>query len=263
MRNTDQTKIQSVGRALTILELLADEREMGVTELGRRLGVHKATASRMVATLGEHGLVERDPATDRYRLGVGLMRLAGTAAASLELVSGARPMLEELARQTGETVNLAVLDGDEVMNIDQITGTRSVVSTSWVGKRTPLHCTSNGKVLLAFMEEGERNRLLELPLDRRTKNTITDVSALRTDLARVRAEGYAFTIEEIEEGLNAAAAPVRDAGGNVVAAVSVAGPAFRLVPAELPRIARDTKETAGAISRRLGFIERRQSVGSE
>lgn len=263
MRNASPTTVQSVGRALSILELLADgPYELGVTELGRRLGVHKATAYRLVSTLAERGLVERNPATDKYRLGFGMIHLAGAAMARLDMVQQARPILEELAERTRETVNLAVLDGDRVMHIDQIAGTRSVVTVSWVGRRTPYHCTSNGKVLLAFLGEAERERLLAAPLEPLTPNTIVDPEVLRAQLAEARARGYAHTIEELEEGLNAVAAPVRRADGEVVAAVSVAGPAFRMRPSELPRIARMTVDSARAISGRMGYVERRQSVGT-
>jgi DNA-binding IclR family transcriptional regulator len=255
-------QVQSVARAAGILELLAQESgELGVTELGRRLGVHKATASRLLSTLAEHGLVERHPATDKYRLGFGLIHLAGVAMAGLDLVQQARPILEELAEKTSETVNLAVLDGDQVMHVDQIAGRRSIVSVSWVGRRTPVNCTSNGKVLLAFAPEGERERLLKRKLERMTRNSITDPAKLRNHLQEVRAKGYAQTIEELEEGLNAVAAPVRTGNGDVIAAVSVAGPSFRMRPVELPRIANLTVDAANAISRRIGYVERRQPVG--
>ena len=260
MRAIEGSGVQSVARALAILEELS-EGELGVTELGRRLGVHKATASRLVATLAERGLVERNPSTEKYRLGFGLVHLAGAAMAGLDLVHQARPILQETAERTRETVNLAVLESDGVMHIDQIAGTRSIVSVSWVGRRTPHHCTSTGKVLLAFLEDGERERLLSVPLERRTPNTIVDPGALRAQLAEVRARGYAYTVEELEEGLNAVAAPVRRADGEVVAAVSVSGPAFRLPRADIPRVSRVVMEAAGAISRRMGYIERRQSVG--
>src|SRR5437870_10484496 len=129
MRTPEGPPVQSVGRALSILELLADGAgELGVSELGRRIGVHRATASRLVATLAEHGLVERNPATDKYRLGFGLVRLATAAAGKLELVRQARPVLELVAEETGETVNLAMLDGEDVVNIDQVTPSHLVVN---------------------------------------------------------------------------------------------------------------------------------------
>lgn len=250
--------LQSVNRALRALELIAEEGELGVTELGRRLDVHKATASRLVATLAERGLLERDPITEKYRLGFGLIRLAGAAMASLDLVRVGRPILEDLADKSRETVNLGVLSGDDVVYIDQVTGTRSIVAVSWVGRRTPLHCTSNGKILLANMSENERDRLLARPLDRATPRTLTDPGALRAQLAEIRMKGYAQTTEELEEGLNAVAAPVRRADGEVVAALSVSGPAFRMRPIDLPRVGRLTMESAVAISRRLGYVERRR-----
>jgi DNA-binding IclR family transcriptional regulator len=231
---------------------VAEAGELGVTELGRRLGVHKATASRLAATLAERGFLERDPTTDRYRLGFGLIRLAGAAMAGLDLVRTARPVLEDLAERTRETVTLGVLSGDEVVSIDQVTGTRSIVSVSWVGTRTSLHTTSTGKVFLASLDEADLDRRLATRLPRETKRTIVDPAQLRTQLGEVRRRGYAQTLEELEEGLNAVAAPVRQADGQVVAALSVSGPAFRMRPVDLPRIGRLTTEAAGTISRRLG-----------
>lgn len=257
MRDDAGGGLQSVTRALRSLELIAEAGELGVTELGRRLGVHKATASRLAATLADRGMLERDPATERYRLGFGLIRLAGAALAGLDLVSSARPILEDLAGRTHETVTLGVLSGDDVVSIDQVTGTRSIVSVSWVGKRTPLHTTSTGKVFLAFMDDAERDRRLSGTLERATKRTIVDAAALRTQLSEIRLRGYAQTLEELEEGLNAVAAPVRQADGEVVAALSVSGPAFRIRPVDLPRVGRQTIVSADAISRRLGHLERR------
>jgi DNA-binding IclR family transcriptional regulator len=243
-------------RAPLTLELISESGEVGVTELGRKLGVHKATASRLVATLAERGFVERDPITEKYRLGFGLMALAGAAAGANDLVRSARPILEDLAERTRETVNVGVLSGDAVVCVDQISGTRAIVSVSWVGRRAPLHCTSNGKVLLASLPEAERDRLLGRPLERPTSHTIVEPVMLRTQLREIEVRGYAQTLEELEEGLNAVAAPVRQADGDVVAALSVSGPAFRMRPMDLPRIARLTMEAAGAVSRRLGYVER-------
>ncbi len=257
MRNTGDGGLQSVSRAVRSLELIAEAGELGVTELGRRLGVHKATASRLAATLAERGLIERDPATERYRLGFGLIRLAGAAMAGLDLVSSARPILEDLAQETRETVTIGVLSGEDVVSIDQVTGARSIVSVSWVGRRTPLHTTSTGKILLAFMDEGERERRLARPLERATKRSLVDPAQLRAHLDDVRRRGYAQTVEELEEGLNAVAAPVRQADGEVVAALSVSGPAFRVRPVDLPRLGRLTIEASERISRRLGHLERR------
>jgi DNA-binding IclR family transcriptional regulator len=258
MRNSSAATagVQSVRRAVTILETLADSRnELGVTELGRRLGVHKATASRLVATLAEQGLVEQNPITDKYRLGFGLVRLAAVATSGMELARQARSVLERLAEETGETVNLAVLDRDRVVNIEQITAPDLVVNVNWVGKRTPLHGTSNGKALLAHLPEPTRARLLRGPLERMTPNTIVDRGLLGAQLKETEVRGYAYTVEELEVGLNAVASPVRDSTGGVVAAVSVSGPAYRLTRSRIPEFGRLVKEAGAEISRRMGFTK--------
>jgi DNA-binding IclR family transcriptional regulator len=261
MRNDDDGGgLRSVGRAVRALELIAEGGDMGVSELGRKLDVHKATASRLLATLADRGLVERDPFSERYRLGFGLIRLAGAAMTGLDLVRSARPILEELAERTRETVNVGVVSGDGVVYVDQVAGSRAIVTVNWVGQRTPLHCTSNGKVLMAFMEQRELDRMLARPLERCTPRSITDAAALRSHLDDVRRRGWAQTLEELEEGLNAVAAPVRQADGRVTAALSVSGPAFRMRGVDLPRVALLTTEAAAAVSRRMGYIERRTAT---
>jgi DNA-binding IclR family transcriptional regulator len=253
--------LQSVRRALRALEIISESGACGVTELGRKLDVHKATASRLVATLAERGFVERDPITEKYRLGFGLISLAGAAMGGNDLVRTARPIMEDLAERSRETVNLGVLSGDAVVYVDQVTGTRSIVSVNWVGQRTPLHCTSNGKALLAYMREDEVARLVPARLPRLTQNTIVEGKQLRAQFREIRARGYAQTLEELEEGLNAVAAPIRGIGGDVVAALSVSGPAFRMRGVDLPRLGRATAEAAASISRRLGHVERGRSAG--
>ena len=219
--------------------------------------MHKATASRLIATLAERGLVERDPVTEKYRLGFGLIRLAGAAMAGLDLVRTGHPILEDLAERTRETVNLGVLSGDAVVYVDQISGTRAIVSVSWVGRSTPLHCTSNGKVLLANMPDDAsatgswRVRSSGSRLTRSSTRRRSSPSSARSASAATRRRSRSS-----EEGLNAVAAPVRGSDGDVVAALSVSGPAFRMRAVDLPRIARLTMDAAGAVSRRLGYVER-------
>ncbi|TMF89857.1 MAG: IclR family transcriptional regulator [Chloroflexi bacterium] len=249
-----RNKVQSLDRALEILRLLGSEPEMRVTDLARRLEVHKSTVFRLLSTLQEHGLVEQNPTTEKYRLGYGLVRLAGAVVAELDLARASRSVLQELATRTGETVNLAILQGEQVVNIDQIAAPNLVVNVNWVGKQTPLHATSNGKVLLAYLSEDERRRLLDRSLPRLTPRTITDPRILEKQLHRVLTDGYAFTLEELELGLNAVAAPVYAADGRVQAAVSVAGPSYRVTPQRLSDLGEMTKDAAAAISRRMGYI---------
>jgi DNA-binding IclR family transcriptional regulator len=253
MADEGRGSLQSVRRAMRTLELIAEAGDIGVSELGRRLGVHKATASRLAATLAQSGVIERDPVTDRYCLGYGLIRLASAATTGMDIVATARPLIEELAERSRETVSLGVRAGDGVVYVGQASSTRSIVSVNWVGQRTPMHASASGKVPLAFMDEAERSRLLTEPLVRTTPRTIVDHDALEAELREVRRRGYAQILEELEEGLNAVAVPIRRADELVVAALSVSGPAFRFRPIDVPRLGRLALDAATAISRRLGY----------
>lgn len=246
--------IQSVQRAAAILRALGDEAdELGVGELSRRLDLHKSTVSRLLSTLEREGLVERVEPGDKYRLGFEFARLAGRVPHFGDVRRAALSLLHELAASSNETVHLAVRDGDQVINVEQISSTHLVRDTNWVGRRTPFHCVANGKALLAFLPEKEVKRLLAGRLKPFTPRTITNKAALWAELARVRKRGYAEARGEIEEGLNAVAAPVFDAEGRVVAAVSVSGPAYRLKPARMRALGELTKACARQISARLGF----------
>src|SRR5687768_17793967 len=191
--------VQSVDRALGILEVLARVGEAGVTEIAAELGVHKSTAFRLVATLEAHRLVEQTVDRGRYRLGMGILRLAGATTARLDLVQEARPIARQLAADTGETVNIAVLAESSALYLDQVAGSSALQPHNWVGQHIPLHATSNGKVLLSEMTESElKAAVRELP--RFTDHTITTRPPLRDDLAADRKAGYAVAVDELEIG---------------------------------------------------------------
>jgi DNA-binding IclR family transcriptional regulator len=254
--------VQSVDRAVVILELLARRPELGVTEIAGELGVHKSTAFRLVATLEQHRLVEQLGERGKYRLGFGIVRLAGAAAARLDLAREAQPVCRRLAAEFNETVNLAVRDGDAAVNVSQEQGLATVSIQNWIGQRTPLHATSSGKVLLAWMAEDELVLLLGGGLKPHTTRTIADSGQLRAELGRVRERGWAATAEELEIGLNAVAAPVRGADGTVVAALSVSGPSYRLGPDIFDEVASALCAGADEISREIGYIPAPQRVGA-
>ena len=181
--------VQSVDRAITVLEILARRGETGVTEIAVELGVHKSTAFRLVSVLESRGLVEQHADRGKYRLGLGLVRLAGATTARLDLTQQGRPVCEALARQVGETINIAILSGHDALYMDQVAGTSALQMHNWVGQRIPLHCTSNGKALIAFLSEARQRDLLVEPLVRFTDTTITDVDLLMKELADVREKG--------------------------------------------------------------------------
>jgi IclR family transcriptional regulator, acetate operon repressor len=248
---------QSVDRALTVLEILAERGWSGVTEVARELGIHKSTASRLLGALERRGMVEQHAETAKYRLGQGVAHLARAVTAELDLRRHARPACERLAEVVQETVNVAVLDGDEVIHIDEVIRSASALNVSWLGRRAPVHCTSSGKVFLAHLPESVRQSILGRSLERFTPHTIVDPAEYEKQLRAVRASGFGYTIEELEAGLNAAAAPIRSADGRVIAAVSVAGPSHRMPVERIPEIGTMTKAAAGEVSWRLGFREGR------
>ncbi len=248
-------QVQSVERAITILEFLAGNEWSGATDVGNELGVHKSTAFRLLNTLESRGLVEQHIESGKYRLGFGLVRLAHSVTVGPDITRQAQPGCAWLAGQTEETVTLSVLEGLESVTIDQIMSTSTVASRSWLGRRTPLHCTSPGKVFLAHLPEEQQADIVRGPHTRFTDYTITEPKKVRAELEQVRLDGFASSYEEFEEGLSAAAAPVRTVDGTVIASVGIAGPSYRLDHEELKAIAPVVREAAERASAGFGFAQ--------
>ncbi|MDT7686243.1 MAG: IclR family transcriptional regulator, acetate operon repressor [Pseudonocardiales bacterium] len=245
--------VQSVDRAISILQVLARRGPAGVTEIATELAVHKSTAFRLLDTLESRGLVEQQVDRGRYQLGFGVVQLAAGAARKLDLTVSSRPICQRLAEEVAETVNVAIHDGHAVISIDQVIGSSTVTSVNWVGQRTPFHATSAGQVFLAFMPSAQRDAILAGELAAFTPRTLVDPAKLSTALALVRRRGYAITVEEHEIGLAAVAAPLRGIDGDVVAAVTASGPTFRLTAETLPRVAEQVSAAAAEISQRNGY----------
>jgi DNA-binding IclR family transcriptional regulator len=247
--------VQSVDRAISVLEILARRGDARVTDVAAELSVHKSTAFRLLGALEERGLVEQDRDRGRYRLGFGLVRLAGAVSARMDVTRHGRPVCERLAQETGETVNLAVAREHYAINLEQVPGAFAITAQNWVGRLTPLHATSSGKVLLAHLDKARRTELVKAAgLARFTAATITSAVRLERELAAVRDQGYGTTVEEYEQGLNAIAAPIRSHAGTVVAAVSISGPAYRLTPARTAELIPVVVAAADEISHRLGYL---------
>lgn len=257
--------VKSVGRAARLLIALADEgAEVSLTDLSRALDLHASTVHRLAATLISYRLVEQSLITGKYRLGLEALHLGNAVLQQLDFRQEAQPSMKRLADFTGETVNLSVLDGDEVVYIDKVEGSASLRMFSRIGHRAPVHCTGVGKVLLSEMALDEvRDILHRCGMPALTPNTIVTFEDFLRELDFVRAKGYAFDNEECEAGASCVAAPIRNHVGKIVAGVSVSGPSTRFEDDRLKELIGLLLETAEKISARLGFDYRQLAVGEE
>ncbi|BCV23761.1 MAG TPA: IclR family transcriptional regulator [Firmicutes bacterium] len=248
--------VRAVERAMELLSALAGgDPALGVTELAERLGLHKSTVHRLLVTLEGGGFVEQDQVSGRYRLGLKLFELGAVVGARQELRCEALPYMRDLSAKSGHTVHLVLLSGYDPIYVEKVENPHSVVSYSQIGKKLPLHATAAGKVLLAHLPPADQEEVLRGPLAAYTPNTITDPAVLREHLARIVKQGYALDNEELELGLRCVAAPIRGARGHVVASLSLSGLSATLTPERLPGLTAAARETALAISHRLGYSE--------
>jgi DNA-binding IclR family transcriptional regulator len=244
--------IQAVDRAAALLKAVADSRQpLTVVELADATGLNRSTAWRLLATLDRHGLVERDPVTQRYGVGHAILQMA--AAGDYDaLVRRARPALERLAEKTGEAVSLAVATRFSLVYIDQVETPKMVMSPIWVGRSVPLHATSSGKAFLAWLPEEERAALIPPRLERYTDTTITTRRELEGELGAVRRDGYSICVGELEETLFGASAAVLNERERPVAIVSVWGPQHRVDRERLAEIGPLALRAAREVERLLG-----------
>jgi IclR family transcriptional regulator, pca regulon regulatory protein len=251
---------QSLERGLAILSAFRSGRPLlGVSELGRDVGLSRSTTHRYVATLAVLGYLQQDPATKKYRLGPRVIDLGFSAINSMELREIAAPHLRELSDETGYTVNMAILDDLDIVYVDRVRsaqpGQREIDLNLHVGARLPAYCTSLGKVLLAQLPAEERDeRLRRIDFARRGPNTLTSRTALEAELERVRREGYAINNEELAYGLRSIAAPVLTHDGAAAAAINLAVHSSMVSSADMgARFGPVLMRTAADISARLGY----------
>ena len=255
-RNKDNYVVRSIANALELLECFKGERdELGVTELSQQLGLPKNNIFRMLATLSAKGYVEQNPVTGTYRLGIKTFELGQVFRKRMGLLKQARPVLEKLETQCGESSYLAIIQEGMVVYVDMVETTHSVRIVPKLGQRVPAYCTAVGKAQLAYESHDEIERIIEkLGFTKLTPNTITDKQQLMEHLAEVTRNGYATDNEELEMEVKCVAAPIRDYTGKVVAGICVSGPVQRmtqpLVESELVGM---IKQAALEISERLGY----------
>ncbi|WP_217208110.1 IclR family transcriptional regulator [Streptomyces sp. AC550_RSS872] len=253
--NSQAGGVQSVDRAISVMEILAQRGEAGVSEVAAEIDVHKSTAFRLLGALEARGLVEQAGERGKYRLGFGIVRLAGAVTGRIDITQQGRPICERLAEELGETVNIAVMQEHYAINLYQVRGPGAITAHNWVGQLTPLHATSSGKILLAYMPSKARAALLsEAGLKKVTPRTITAKTKLEKNLAETRERSYSITLEELEVGLHAMAAPVRNRDGDVIAALSASGPGYRLTEERMHELSPVLLKGAEEISHRMGYL---------
>ena len=249
--------IQSVSHALDVLEEFRGEvDELGVTELSKKLKLHKNNVFRILATLQSRNYIEQNKSNDNYKLGIKCLELGQTFIHQRGLLKQAKGVLRELAELTGETSYISFLRGNEVVYLDVFEGTSTVRVVSRVGFHMPIHATAAGKAMISYESDDEVAKRFPGEIKRYTKNTRTSIDELFQDLKDVRQKGYATDLEELEEGLRCVAAPIRDYTRKVIGSISLSGPANRLSDERIaevlgPAVIRSTS----ALSARLGFRE--------
>jgi IclR family transcriptional regulator, acetate operon repressor len=257
MPDIQPTGTQSIDRAAQLLvSVLETSEPPTVGELASRSGLPKSTTSRLVGALERHGLVQRAPGSGSLVPGRVLLRYARQETGEAELIAVAAAALDRLAAKSGETVNIGIPSAGAVEQLDQRDSRHYLGSTNWVGRRVPPHGSALGKVFLAFGAMALAPGRLE-PLG---PDTILDGTALARDLESVRARGYAVAVDELEPGLWAVAAPVRDGDGSVIAALSISGPTLRLRDGLVDELGELTKREAEIVSDRLAYDERKRGA---
>ena len=249
--------VLSVARALRVLEMLAEEnREISLTEIAGKMDWPKSTMHGILTTLRDYRLVDQSEANGKYRLGVRLFEYGQKVAHNWDIRSTALPFMQELSHTFGETVQLATEDSGEVLYIEKLDSTRIIRIVSEVGARLPMHCTGLGKVLLAYKSPAEVKRILtKNGMPRMSRNTITDLQRMNSELDIIRRQGYAVDNNEIMDGLRCAAAPIRDRGGDVRYALSVSGLSDIMSGDYFERVCAAVVKAAAEISRLMGYRE--------
>jgi DNA-binding IclR family transcriptional regulator len=245
--------MQLVQRVSDVLLAFSDlEEPVGVSELGRKVGLPKSAAHRIAEALTRSGLLARDEASRRYRLGARAAELGILAASRQDVRALARPFLHELSQRTGETAILSLSTGWQRVYVDQVESTQEVRRTVEVGKRCPLYAGASGRAILSGFDDGELDRYLrEVPLERLTPSTLVDAGELREAVARGRRDGFCVSYGERDRWTASVATPLRGVGGRVIGAISVGGPVFRFTPEAIGQFAPLVRSAGGTLSRRL------------
>ena len=254
MKDPNEYNVRAVERALLILDCFDDENpERGITDIAQVVGLHKATAHRIVTTLVNYGFLERAADGQRYRLGLELANLGFKVIRRMNLRHEALPYMKQLVQVWDETCDLSMFDEGKVIYIEVLRGNHALTIAAAVGQRLPAHCTASGKLFLAYLPPAELNPILSQSLVSYTDKSITSRNALLEQFEIIRDQGYAVDYEEFEKGICAVAAPIFNRNGKVIAAIGCPCPTSRMTPERITQIGEAFKETAQAISHRMGY----------
>lgn len=248
------SRLSSVVAAVRVLKCFSEmEPEIGISSLAKRLGLAKSTVHRLSVTLTSEGLLEQNPETGRYRLGINLFVMGALVRRRLDVSNMAQPFLTVLRERTGETIHLAVLNETNIMYLYNLESREAIRMRSYIGTLKPAFCTCEGRAIVAFGSNELINRVLLSNLTPRTPGTQVDPAKLLKIFAEVRKSGYAIDDEESEQGMRGIAAPLRDITGQVVASIGIGGPSQRLTLRKLRGLTPVLLSTAEAISTQLGY----------
>lgn len=252
---TRENTVKSVGRALDIIQLVSESRNgMGVTELSNQMDINKSSVYRILSTLAQYGYIEKDKENDKYKLGYTFLDISSKLLGSMDLRKEAKPYLRELEKETNEVIHLVVYDQGEVVYIEKLEGNELMRMHSQVGKRAPMHCTSVGKAIMAYLPKEKVEQILdEKGMPMHTSYTFVNKEDLFQDLEKIRTCGYALDLEENEYGITCVAVPIFDHKGDVCAAASVSGSTMRMTKERMERLYPYIIQIGQKISRRLGF----------
>ena len=249
------SRIQSVARALAILNVLAEARtELALHEIAERMGLAKSTVHGLISTLKDFGYIEQCAFTYKYKLGLRLFEVGSIVALGWDVRTVAAPYIQKLLEEMRETVHLVILDKHEVLYIDKRETMESLRIASQVGMRLPAHCTGVGKTIMAYLDHKESQEIIRKKgLPRFTCNTITDPLTLEAELGRIREQGYAVDNQEIMDSLKCVAAPIRNQSGKVISAISISGPISRMQGERFQKAIDLVVRTGNTISEKLGY----------
>ncbi|HHT50502.1 MAG TPA: IclR family transcriptional regulator [Eubacteriaceae bacterium] len=253
---TEKGIVQSIDRALSILEVLSDYSEgLGVTEISEQVNLHKSTVYRLLTTLIYKGYVVQDTETNKYGITLKLFELGSKKVESMDLLSVSKEYTKKLMESVNEVVHLVVREGSEIVYIDKVEANNTIMMASTIGKRSPMYCTSVGKAILAHLPEKKVKEIWDnSKIVKYTDYTITDFEELKTELEDIRQKGYAVDNEENEIGVRCIGVPIFNRHGKVEAAISISGPAIRVTESKISNFSIKVMNTASLISRELGFI---------